>query len=201
VIISTATVSLLTLLSAFSGFIIQRRKSAVTKYSFYILLTGMMIPPAIVPTYFVAKYLHLTGGYWGLCAVLFSLNFSVSVFLYVGYFKSIPTELDESAVIDGCGPYRLFFNIIFPLLKPITVTVIIIDFMAVWNDFGVSIYFLHGAEKYTMVLSTFYYFGEKSAEWNLVFANVVLTSLPVIALYFLLQKYIISGMVSGSLKG
>jgi raffinose/stachyose/melibiose transport system permease protein len=109
--------------------------------------------------------------------------------------------LDESAVIDGCGPYRLFFNIIFPLLKPVTVTVIIIDFMSVWNDFGTSIYFLNRPERYTMVMSTFYFFGARSADWNLVFADVVLTSLPVIILYVLLQKYIISGMVSGSIKG
>jgi raffinose/stachyose/melibiose transport system permease protein len=201
VIISVITVFFLVMLSAMAGFIIQRRKTKLTEFTFIILLMGLIIPPSIVPTYFIAKYLHMTGGYLGLCAVLFTLNFSVSVFLYAGYFKSIPSELDESAIIDGSGPYRLFFNIIFPILKPVTVTVIIIDFLSVWNDFGTSIYFLSRPEKYTMIMSTFYFFGARSADWNLVFACVVLTSLPVIILYVFLQKYIISGIVSGGVKG
>lgn len=201
VVISGLSVVMIVVFSAMIGFIIQRKKGLITKALFFILQMGMIIPASMVPTYMMARKLELTGSPLGVIAVLTTLNLSVAVFLYVGYYKSIPVEIDESGVIDGCGPYRLFFSLIFPLLKPVTVTVIIISFMAVWNDFGTTIYFLNNPDKYTMVLTTFFFFGARSADWQLVFADVVLISLPVVVLYILLQRYIISGMVSGSVKG
>lgn len=123
------------------------------------------------------------------------------VFLYSGFLSSVPKDLDESAIIDGAGPLRMFFQIIFPLLKPVTVTVIIVSFMSVWNDFGISIYFLNSSENYTISLTIYNFFGIHNSDWQLIFANVVATSIPVVALYLFLQRYIISGMTSGSVKG
>lgn len=125
----------------------------------------------------------------------------MGVFLYMGYYKSIPREIDESAMLDGCGCIRMFAAVIFPLLKPITVTLFIITFMAIWNDFGTTIYFLNSSSNFTLTLTVYNFFGVHSADWNLVFANVIAVSAPVVLVYFLAQKQIISGMTAGEVKG
>ena len=133
--------------------------------------------------------------------VLCAANIPMGVFLYMGYYKSIPREIDESAMLDGCGCIRMFAAVIFPLLKPITVTLFIITFMAIWNDFGTTIYFLNSSSNFTLTLTVYNFFGVHSADWNLVFANVIAVSAPVVLVYFLAQKQIISGMTAGAVKG
>ena len=201
VLISCISVTGIVILSAMTAFIIQRRKSGMCQFINSTVLAGMFLPTSMVPTYFIVKNLHLNAGYLGISLVYIAASFPVAVFLFTGFYKSIPIEIDESASLDGCGITRLFFNIIFPLIKPVTVTVLIISFMGVWNDFGISIYFLNSPKKYTMVLTTFNYFGTHAADWNLVFADIVVISLPVMVLYFALQKYIVSGMTAGAVKG
>lgn len=110
-------------------------------------------------------------------------------------------EIDESAWLDSASHFQLFFQIIFPLLQPITVTAVIVNFMAVWNDFGITIYFLNSARNYTLPLTVYNFFGNHSSDWQLVFADVVLATLPVAVVYLILQRYIISGMTAGSVKG
>ena len=117
---------------------------------------------------------------------------------YFGAFKGVPVQIDESAFIDGSSIGRLFFTIIFPVLKPVTAT-IIISFMNVWNNFNLTLYFLNSPKTFTLTIYNF--MSTYSSDWNLVFANVVVCSLPVIVVYLALQKYIISGMTSGSVKG
>lgn len=199
-IISVVSVVALIVFSAFTGYVIQRRSTRITSTLFFVLLVGLTIPTFMVPTYILAKNLHLTSSLAGIILVSIAINFPYGVFLYTGFFKSIPREIDESAVIDGCKPYGLFFRIIFPLLLPITVTSIIIQFLAIWNDFSTSIYFLNTASKYSLVMTTFFFFGAHSADWNLVFANLVIISLPVLVMYFLLQRLVIAGLTSGAVK-
>lgn len=155
----------------------------------------------MVPTYILAKNLHLTDGLAGIIMVSIAINFPYGVFLYTGFYKSIPREIDESAVIDGCSPYGLFFRVIFPLLLPVTITSIIIQFLAIWNDFTTAIYFLNTPSKYSLVMTTYFFFGAHAADWNLVFANLVIISLPVLILYIVLQRFVISGMTNGAVKG
>lgn len=198
--ISAISVICIVVFSAMTAFIIQRRKSKISKVVNVLVLAGMFLPISMVPTYFIVKNLQLNIGYIGISLVYIAACFPVAVFLFTGFYKSIPVDIDESAVLDGCGIFRLFFSIVFPLVKPVTVTVIIISFMSVWNDFGISIYFLNSPKKYTMVLTTFNYFGTHAANWNLVFADIVLISLPVVILYFTLQKFIVEGMTAGAVK-
>lgn len=199
-IITIVAVVALIVFSAFTGYVIQRRSNRITSILYFVILVGMTIPTFMVPTYILAKNLHLTDSLSGIILVSIAINFPYGVFLYTGYFKSIPREIDESALIDGCKPYGLFFRILFPLLLPITVTSIIIQFLAIWNDFSTSIYFLNTASKYSLVMTTFFFFGAHAADWNLVFANLVIISLPVLILYFLLQRLVISGLTSGAVK-
>jgi raffinose/stachyose/melibiose transport system permease protein len=121
--------------------------------------------------------------------------------MYIGFLKSIPSSIDEAAIVDGCNSLQLFFKVIFPLLKPMTITLFILNFMNIWNDFGTTIYFLNSSENYTLTLTIYNYFSTHSSDWNLVFADVVAVSLPVIIIYFSAQKHIMSGMTSGAVKG
>ena len=115
--------------------------------------------------------------------------------------KSIPRDIDEAAILDGCSTWTLFFRVIFQLMKPMTVTLFILTFMNIWNDFGTTIYFLNTSENYTLPLTIYNFFSTHSSDWNLVFTDVVIVSLPVIIVYFCAQKQIMSGMTSGAVKG
>ncbi|MFC3803393.1 carbohydrate ABC transporter permease [Cohnella sp. GCM10012308] len=199
-IVTFATVALLIVLCSMTAFTLQRKNTRMSGLLYLFILLGLMIPLQIIPAYFITYYLHVKT-YLAAVVMLAVTNFSFGTFLYTGFYKSIPREIDESAIVDGVGPYRLFFGIIFPLLRPVTVTLIIISFMGVWNDFGITIYFLNSPRNYTVTLTIFNFLGTYSSDWNLIFANVVLVSAPVVIVYLLLQRYIIDGMTAGSVKG
>ena len=116
------------------------------------------------------------------------------------FVSSVPVELDEAAVIDGAGPLGLFFTIVVPLLKPTLVTCFILQFMGVWNDFLTPLYLLSRSVMYPMNLAIYQFFGKSSSQWNYIFANVVLTCLPVVILYLAGQRYIVGGLTSGAVK-
>lgn len=198
--ITVICVLLLVLLCSAMAFVLQRKKSLFSKAINMVVIFGLVLPVQIIPTYFVCNFFHLPH-VLAAVLVLVVANMSFTVFLYTGFIKSIPLEIDESAWLDGAGQVQLFFRIIFPLLQPATITAIIINFMAVWNDFGISIYFLNSARNYTLPLTIYNFFGNHSSDWQLVFANVVLSTLPVAIVYLILQKYIISGMTAGAVKG
>lgn len=200
VLITVVCVAALVLLCSAMAFVIQRKRCLLSDIINMTVIFGLVLPLQIIPTYFVCNFLHLSHVPAAIC-VLIVANMSFTVFLYTGYMKSIPREIDESAWIDGANQYQLFIRIIFPLLKPVTVTAIIVNFMAVWNDFEISIYFLNSARNYTLPLTVYNFFGNHSSDWQLVFANVVIATLPVAIVYLALQKHIISGMTAGSVKG
>lgn len=200
IFITTICVVALIALCSSMAFILQRKKSLLSNVINMTVIFGLVLPMQIIPTYFVCNFFHL-GHVMGAILILIVANMSFSVFLYTGFIKSIPVEIDESAWLDGANNFELFFRIIFPLLKPVTVTAIIINFMAIWNDFGISIYFLNSAQNYTLPLTVYNFFGNHSSDWQLVFANVVFSTLPVGILYLSLQKHIIAGMTAGAVKG
>lgn len=199
-VITVICVLLLIILCSTMAFVLERRKTFFSKVINMTVIFGLVLPLQIIPTYFVCNFLHLTHEIAAVF-VLIVANMSFTVFLYTGFIKSIPIEIDESAWIDGASHTQLFFEIIFPLLQPVTVTAVIINFMAVWNDFGISIYFLNSARNYTLPLTVYNFFGNHNSDWQLVFANVVLSTLPVAIVYLILQRHIISGMTSGAVKG
>lgn len=199
-LITAVCVAALIVLCASMAFIIQRKRCLLSDIINMTVIFGLVLPLQIIPTYFVCNFLHLSHVPAAIC-VLIVANMSFTVFLYTGYMKSIPREIDESAWIDGASQYQLFVRIIFPLLKPVTVTAVIVNFMAVWNDFEISVYFLNSARNYTLPLTVYNFFGNHSSDWQLVFANVVIATLPVAVVYLALQKHIISGMTAGSVKG
>ncbi|MBZ0294964.1 MAG: carbohydrate ABC transporter permease, partial [Anaerolineae bacterium] len=124
-----------------------------------------------------------------------------SVFLMYGFIDSVPRELDEAAIIDGCGSVKLFFRIILPLLTPVLVTAGILNFLGVWNDFLLPLYFLNSSTHWPMTLAVYNFFGQYQQDWNLVSADILLTILPVIVIYLVGQRFILSGLSSGAVKG
>ncbi|MNJ46758.1 L-arabinose transport system permease protein AraQ [compost metagenome] len=125
----------------------------------------------------------------------------MAIFLFHGFVKSIPRELEESASMDGCGQFRTFTTIILPLLLPITVTVGILKFLWIWNDFLLPLLMIQDTNDYTLILSTNKLFGEYTKEWSLILAALVLTAIPVVIIYAIFQKFIVAGIAEGAVKG
>ncbi len=194
------SVFLIILFSALAAFVLQRRNTKMSRKIITFFVIGLIIPGQIIPTYMLCNYLRLKT-FLGAAAVLTAANLPLGIFLYIGALKSIPRAIDESAILDGCGTVTLFFRVIFQLLRPMTVTLFILTFMNIWNDFGTTIYFLNTSENYTLPLTIYNFFSTHSSDWNLVFTDVVIVSFPVLIVYFCAQKQIMSGMTSGAVKG
>lgn len=203
-LIATATgVSGVVLVSSLAGFKLSRTKTRYSWVLFLVLIAPMMIPfhSFMIALVKVAKELHLIRSPWGLGVLYWGLGASLALFMYHGAVKGIPHELDDCAEIDGASPFRAFFQIIFPLLQPVTVSVIVINTMWMWNDFLLPLLVLSGSKKsLTLQLAAYNFFGLYKVEWNYAMAGVLLTILPAVIFYLFLQRYIIKGMVAGSVK-
>ena len=125
----------------------------------------------------------------------------MAIFLYHGFVKGIPKELEEAAAIDGCSPLQTFFRIVFPMLKPVTATICITNVLWIWNDFLLPLVILSDNKKYTLLLSTNTLFGQYSSDWSAILSALVIAALPVIVFYALLQKQILKGITDGAMKG
>ena len=137
----------------------------------------------------------------GIILVLVAFQMGFDIFLYVGFIKTIPVELEEAAEIDGCNKYQTFFKIIFPLLKPMTATVSVISALGLWNDFQVAQIFAQKDVIKTLPLSQYYFLGQYSVKINMAFAGAILTIIPMLIVFIFMQKYIIKGVTSGAVKG
>jgi raffinose/stachyose/melibiose transport system permease protein len=201
VFITGVSVFLILLLSSVLSFVLVRRDTRGSRLSYKLLSFGIIAPFAAMPTIQLLRVVHLYGSMMGLCLVYTALYMPFTVMVFAGFIKGIPRELDEAAVLDGIGGFRLFFTIIFPLLKPVLATAGVLNFMWVWNELQIPMYLLNSSTKWTLPLSVFNFYGQYSRSWNLVCADVVLVSLPVVIIYMFAQKYIVSGMTAGAVKG
>lgn len=204
ILVAAIGVSGIILFGSMAGYKLSRTKSRLSSILFGLFVMSMLVPfhSIMITLTRISKNLHVQGSLVGLGIIYIGLGVPMAVFLYHGFMKSIPTELDEAAIIDGCGDIKLFFYIIFPLLRPITATVAILNVLWIWNDFLLPLLMLTDSDKYTLLLSTSMLFGEyNNNDWSGILASLILTMLPVVVLYLLLQKYIISGISEGALKG
>lgn len=188
------------LVSSMAAYALSRRKTKLHNFLYLYFFLGLIAPVNYVTTLFTLKFLHLQNTYPGIILEFATLGIPFLVFLYYGFFDNIPKEMDEAAVIDGCGPFQLFFRVIFPLLKPATITGVVLNFLGAWNDFVTPLYLLSDNKKLGMTNSIYNFFGEHFNDWNMIFADIVLTVLPILILYLCGQKYIVSG-TAGAVKG
>jgi raffinose/stachyose/melibiose transport system permease protein len=198
---ASVSVVLSTILSTMAAYVLSRNRTKFNKFIYFFITLGIAMPVNYVSLTKVMQLTHLINTRIGICLLYVATQIPFTVFLIYGFISTVPRELDESGVVDGCTPMRLFFSIVFPLLKPVLVTVSVLNFMGVWNDFVNPLYYLNSASKWPMTLAVYNFFGQFQMQWNLVSADIILTSLPVILIYLLGQKYIVSGMTSGAVKG
>ena len=200
-LMSSVCASISILVAAMAAFVLVRNKDKWNRLLYNYFFLGLVAPLNYVTTIKVLQMLHLQNTFSGIILVFGTLGIPFALFLFYGFINSVPAELDEAAIIDGCGLNRLFFSIVFPLLAPVTITGFILNFLGAWNDFVTPLYLLNKQSKLGMINAIYDYFGVYFNEWNMIFTVIVLTVLPILVLYLVGQKYIISGMVSGSLKG
>lgn len=198
---SACSVILCVMLAAMAAFVLARNKSRLNRVLYYVIALGIATPINFVALMKVMQGFHLINTRPGLILLYTAIQLPFTVFLLTSFVASIPISLDEAGIIDGCGPMRLFFSIILPLLKPAVVTGAILCFLNTWNEFVLPLYYMNSSTAWPMTLSVYSFFGMYKSDWSLVSADIVLTSLPVILVYLLGQKYILAGMSAGAVKG
>lgn len=200
-ILSGGAVIISVFFSSLCAFVLARNKTRLNKRIYIFFSLGLMFPVNMVTVVKVMRWFNFYNTRIGVIALFTALILPLSVFLYYGFISSIPTEMDEAAIMDGAGAYRIFFSVIFPMLKPVTVTVIMINFLNTWNDFTIPLYLLPDPEKAVIVQQVYNFYGTFTASWNLVSVTILYAIIPILVVYVVGQKYIISGMVAGAVKG
>ncbi|PTY38271.1 ABC transporter [Saccharospirillum sp. MSK14-1] len=200
-IITVGSVTLIVLFSAMVGFVLNRRKTSWNKMIMFLVLSGLMIPPAIVPTIWLLQQLGIFRTLHSMVLVEVAYNISFGILLYRAFFSTIPRELDEAAIMDGAGPVTLFFKVMLPLLKPVTVTNIVVLSVIIFNDFVHPLYYLPGDDNVTIQLTLYNFQSMFNTSYNLLFMNVLVITVPMLIVFLIFNRQIVSGMTSGALKG
>lgn len=200
-VLTVASVTLMVVFAAMVGYVLQRRTTRLTPVVNLLVLAGLIIPPAVVPTIWVLQGLGLFRTLPGLVLVEVAFGLAFSVLLFRAFMSTIPRELDEAAIVDGAGPLRVFFQVIFPLLRGVTVTVVLVQSVFVFNDFVHPLYFLPGDENATVQLTLYNFQSQFTTQYNLLFTTILLITVPMLLLFIFFNRQIVAGMTSGAVKG
>ncbi|UKS27952.1 carbohydrate ABC transporter permease [Paenibacillus sp. HWE-109] len=202
-LITACSIALLIILGASAAYPLARRTEKVYFFFYMLFICGIMLPfqSAMVPLYKLVSLLHLVNTYHGAILIYIALNLPFTVFLYTGFLKSTPRELEEAAMIDGCSIFRSFWTTIFPLMKPVTATVAVLTSLSVWNDFIVPLLFLNEQHHRTITIELYTFVGEHITNWSLLFPGLALSVTPLLIFFLMLQKFMIKGVAAGSIKG
>lgn len=207
-IITALSIILIVMFSSMAAWVLARTKTKTSKIIFYLFVSAMIVPfqSVMLP---LVKWMGLMridsisfsmlGTHYGLIFMYIGFGSSMSIFLYHGFINNIPLEVEEAAIIDGCNKWQLYSKIVLPLLKPITVTVMVLNGIWIWNDFLLPFLTINGKVN-TIPLAMNNFFGAFSKQWELAMAALILAIIPIIIFYFFVQKYIIKGIVQGSIK-
>jgi raffinose/stachyose/melibiose transport system permease protein len=201
-VITIGSILVLVLLGSLTGYVIARSTKRWSRATFYLFLIAIILPIQLgtVPLYIGARTAHLTGSALGMVVLYGGLLLPLSVFIYAGFFRSMGTEYEEAAVIDGASPTQVFFRIVLPLMAPATGTVAILAGLIIWNDFFTPLIFLGGSNQQTLPVAMYYYIGSLVSQWNQIFAIVIFSMVPILLFYLFAQKRFIQGF-AGGLKG
>lgn len=203
-IITVSSVILLIIFASMAAYVIARSSKKIYSIMFSIFLVGLIIPfqVAIVPLYSIISGLGLMNTHIGVIIIsVFCINMPMSIFLLRGFINTVPIELEESAYIDGAGTFKTFWLIVFPLLKPIVITLIILNTLAIWNDFLSPLLFLQSPEKAVLLQEVYKNVGPFSTNWTSFFPMLVMSVLPLVVFYLLMQRRVMEGVVTGAVKG
>jgi raffinose/stachyose/melibiose transport system permease protein len=200
-ILTVFSVILLVLLSALVAYVMQRRFDRIASVASAVMLAGLIIPPAVVPTIFLLQWLGIYKTIFSLVMIEVAIQMPFAILVFRAFMASIPREIDEAAIIDGASPLQVFFSIILPLLRPAIVTVIVITAVTVYNDFTLPLYFLPGSKNVTVQLTLYSFISQFSSQWHLLFSDVIIITIPPLIMFMFFQKQIVSGLTAGAVKG
>jgi raffinose/stachyose/melibiose transport system permease protein len=195
------SVTILVVLSALAAWIIERRGGAFAKAANALVLAGLIIPPSVVPTIFLLQALGIYGSFPSMILIEVAYSTSFTIMIFKAFISSIPRELDEAAVLDGVNALQLFFRVIFPLLKSVIVTAIILNAVFVFNDFVNPLYFLAGEGTETVQLTLYNFNSQYNTDYNLLFMDILLITIPMVIMFAIFNKRIVAGMTAGAVKG
>ena len=190
-----------TSLAALAAYVLSRNRTRFNRVIYFFIIMGIAMPTNFVTLTKVMQLTHLINTRLGIILLFAATHIPVNVFLIYAFIESIPRELDEAAIMDGCSPIRLFVSVIYPLLTPILVTTSVLNLLDFWNEFLLPLYYLNRSTNWPMTLAIYNFFGQYQADWSLVSADIVLTILPVILIYLMAQRFIFSGLTAGAVKG
>jgi raffinose/stachyose/melibiose transport system permease protein len=207
-VISVFSILCIVILTSMTAWRFVRRRNKINTFLFFLFVSTMIIPfqSIMMPLLQFMGWVQRSTGIKilntriGLIYMYAGFGAAMSVFLYHGFIKSIPLSLEEAAIIDGCNTWQVFWRIVFPMLKSINVTVVILNLIWIWNDFLLPSLILSSKNLRTIPLSTYSFFGEFTILWNMAMAGLMMTMIPIIVFYIFSQKYIIKGIASGALK-
>lgn len=200
-VLTVGSVLLIVLLGAGVAFVIQRRTDRLSSIVSVLILTGLVIPPAVVPTIFVLQEIGLYKTIIGLIFIEVAIQLPFAILILRAFMASIPREIDEAAIIDGATSWQLFSRVILPLLRPAIITIVVVTAVVIYNDFTLPLYFLPGNENVTAQLTLFSFISQFSSQWHLLFADVIIITIPPLVMYIFFQRQIVSGLTSGAVKG
>ena len=202
-VITVCTVALVVFVGVLAAYPLARYPTRWNNFIYTLSISTLIVPAltVLVPLYKLVVDIHGISTYWAMVLVLTTFFLPTVIFLYTGFIRTIPRELDEAALIDGCNRYEIFFRITFPLLKPVTASVIIIIMLGVWNDYRFSLFLLQKRSVQTVPLVLTQFFSQFQNNLPLAAAGSLLSMIPMALLYLFLQKYFISGLAEGAVKG
>lgn len=203
VIVVAGVLLLILAFSMSAGFAISRIKFKGNKLLYNYFILGMLFPltVAILPLYLQLKTLNLLGSRLGVILAEAAFNYPLSIFIFTGFFKEIPNDLQDACYIDGGGPWLFFRKVIIPLSRPVIATVSIIVFIMSWNQFLLPLLVLSSSSTFTIPLGVMQYQGQFTTGWNFIMAFITISILPMAIFYYTLQRQIVSGLTSGAVKG
>ncbi|HEV8556272.1 MAG TPA: carbohydrate ABC transporter permease [Actinophytocola sp.] len=202
VVVTVISVVIVLAVCSLAAYPLARVTARWSRGMFLLIMLGLLLPfqLAALPLYQTMRDLGLLGTPWALVLFYSGLQVPFTVFLYVGFLRALPRDFEDAALIDGCTPLQGFRYVVFPMLKPVTVTALVLNAVFVWNDFFTPLLYLSGSAQQTMPVAIAGFVGQYVSDWNLVFAALVISILPILAVYFALQRSIINGF-AGGLRG
>ena len=202
VIVTAVSVLIVLAVSSLAAFPLARSTARWSRWTFLLIMLGLILPfqLASLPLYQTVRDLGLLGSVWSLILFYSGLQVPFTTFLYVGFLRALPRDFEDAASIDGCSPLEAFRYVVLPMLKPITVTALVLNAVSIWNDFFTPLLYLSGSDQQTMPVAVAGFVGQFVSDWNLIFAALLISIVPVLAVYLALQRHIINGF-AGGLKG
>ena len=200
-ILTVGSVIIMVIFAAMVGYVLSRKASKLNPIINFFVLAGLIVPPAVVPTIWLLQGVGLFKTMPGMILIEATFGLSFCILLFRAFVGTIPRDLDEAAVLDGAGSIRLFFGVILPLLRPVIVTVIVVQSVAVFNDFAGPLYFLPGDENATVQQTLYEFSGQNLSYDNLLFMDILLITIPPLVAYIFFNRQIVAGLTSGAVKG